>query len=103
MGWRGTARRATLCSNPGSKAAQSATRVVQLKTQEMDAWSTWSRERLLDFVETRVGVADPEGSDPLAGKASIPTPLGRSDSGTDPPSRPTVLHRFGLLKPPRML
>jgi hypothetical protein len=35
------------------------TRVVHLETREADAWSGWSRSRLLDFMEARTGVAIP--------------------------------------------
>src|SRR5262249_25669860 len=44
----------------GHAAQGVATRLVHLETQEADAWSGWSRPRLLDFMEKRIGVADPE-------------------------------------------
>lgn len=86
-----------------SSAAQVvATRVVHLETQEAGAWASWSRARLLDFLEARIGVADAEhrplAVEAAAGQAPAPAPLGGSDRIAGTPSPAAVVHRFGLVK-----
>jgi hypothetical protein len=94
-----------------------ATRLVHLETQEAEAWSGWSRSRLLDFMERRSGVADSEH--PATGGSAGPAPGPAVAGGTPAPdvvsaatapdlahatmarpsSSPTlVVHRFGLVK-----
>jgi hypothetical protein len=56
-----------------------ATRVQHVETAEEQTWAGWSRTRLLDFVEERIGV--------------------RADPPARPAGKPRV-HRFGLLSAP---
>jgi len=78
-----------------------ATRVVHLETQHAQAWPGWSRARLLDFLETRIGVAAPEEGSPAAVTepavaAVAPAPPAGAEGAGGPPS--LAVHRFGLLK-----
>jgi hypothetical protein len=89
-----------------------ATRVVHLETQHAQAWPGWSRARLVDFLETRIGVAGPEHGRPAgeptaaedtaagtesAGAAAALAPPPAAGAG-GPPSPALAVHRFGLLK-----
>jgi hypothetical protein len=78
-----------------------ATRVVHLETQDADTWPGWSRDRLFDFLETRIGVAEAEQGEVAAEPASAAAAVApeAADSANDMPSPPRlVVHRFGLLK-----
>lgn len=90
------------------------TRVVHLETREADAWSGWSRSRLLDFIETRTGVAVPvqtpatsvhaarEHGPADAGPAvtaAAPDPGATRNVADSQPAPPAlIVHRFGVLK-----
>ena len=93
--------------DPESESEQSdkvvTTRVVHLETQHAEAWPGWSRTRLLDFLETRIGVAASEEGSPAAVTepavaAAPPTPPPGVESAGGPPSPALAVHRFGLLK-----
>jgi len=94
------------------------TRLVHLETQDAAAWSGWSRSRLLDFMEKRIGHADPEppatagsaGPEPGPRVADAATPAPDvvpvaaapvlAHAAADRPSSSPALavHRFGLVK-----
>jgi hypothetical protein len=90
------------------------TRVVRLETQDAAAWSGWSRSRLLDFMETRTGVAIPAQSPATCGPAArehgptdtgpavpaaAPDPRATTNVVDSQPAPPTlIVHRFGVLK-----
>jgi Helix-hairpin-helix domain len=78
-----------------------ATRVVHLETKDADTWPGWSRDRLFDFLETRIGAAEPETGEVAAEPASAAAAVAPEavESAIHVPSpAPLVVHRFGLLK-----
>ncbi len=89
----------------GDPAHVVTTRVVHLETQEADGWPGWSRARLLDFLEARLGVTDPQvqpvpRSESPAEEAEVGLAQVDVEQASPPPLR---VHRFGLLKAPAPL
>jgi hypothetical protein len=88
------------------------TQVVHLETQEAKGWSGWSRTELLDFLETRLGIADREPPPSASGpdgeergsagaesaRAATAPPSGVNDASNPPSPTASLVHRFGLLR-----
>ncbi len=87
-----------------------ATRVVHLETQDAHTWQGWNSERLLEILETRIGVAGP-AKEPTpepettttADREPEPEPQPPAVDHTAPASPPTLpVHRFGVVKAARL-
>jgi hypothetical protein len=81
------------------------THVTHLETKHTEAWSGWSGQRLLDFLESCINVTDPAHTPHIA--QSIPpvkesSPQTRGNGGKrSAPAR--KVHRFGVLDAPAPL
>ena len=85
----------------GDPGRVTTTRVVNLQTKDEVSWEGWSRVRLVDFLETAIGVTEPGRARTRTSHVVTEAVASERSDATAAPSKPArsapVVHRFGVL------
>lgn len=77
----------------GDPAHVETTRVIHTETDDADGWPGWDPARLVDFIESRLGVGH-SAAEPVEESADS----SGAEPGEDAPEVALAVHRFGVLR-----